>query len=106
MQRLLEQQSRILLPSASLLIVNSHIPEPVLWHVFELLVEDGLVMQQGAVDGAIPNWLQIVHRDLKPAQVFLDAPRRDRYPRYPHSRMGDFGFAFFTYEDDPSNPRL
>lgn len=78
----------------------------MLWSIFESLVECGLAMEQGDSQNRVPDWRQIVHRDLKPEQIFMDTPRDDRYPDYQSVRMGDFGNAFFTSPEDPTNPRF
>lgn len=94
------------------------IPEPMIWHVAECLVECGIAMEQG--DILMDDWQEIVHRsvclnfrslpklmivrDLKPANVFLGTQDDHRYHDYPMVLVGDFGLAFKTSKDDPNNP--
>lgn len=82
------------------------VPEPVLWMVFEKLVDQCLIMEKGAIVNPGPNnWLEIVHRDIKPENVFLDMPDSSGYyPQYPTPKMADFGIAFETSPNDDSNP--
>ena len=47
------------------------IPEPLLWHIFESLVNVGLLMEQGGITQATAGWTQILHRDLKPRTFSL-----------------------------------
>jgi hypothetical protein len=85
------------------------VPEPFMWYVFDTLVDAGLVLEQGGTENLPPpeekSWLEIVHRDLKPDNVFLEVPGRG-YPRYPMSKLADFGLAFETRRDAPGNPEM
>ncbi|USW53820.1 Putative serine/threonine-protein kinase, active [Septoria linicola] len=81
------------------------IPEPVLWYIFLRLAQSCLIMERGDYITSRPGWPQIVHRDIKPPNVFLDVPDPTFFPGYPIPKMADFGFAFETHEDDPTNPR-
>lgn len=82
------------------------ITEACYWMIFEKLVECGLAMEQGSVDGpAAKGWQQVVHRDLKPMNIFLDAPRQD-WPGLVQPKLGDFGLAIATTPTDPVNPHM
>lgn len=86
---------------------NLPIPEPMLWMIFQKLVEQCLIMEKGSViaNTTIPGWRQIVHRDIKPENVFVDVPSTNGFfPGYPTPKMADFGFAFETSPQDPTNP--
>lgn len=86
---------------------NIPIPEPILWMIFQKLVEQCLIMEKGSVlaNTSIPGWRQIVHRDIKPENVFVDVPSTNGFfPAYPTPKMADFGFAFETSPQDPTNP--
>lgn len=83
-------------------------PEPFVWSVFNDLVNACLVLQYGAVeeDDAKQDWTPIIHRDFKPPNVFVDT-RYDNDPEfsvYPRARLGDFGLAIQTTDDDGHNP--
>jgi serine/threonine protein kinase len=81
-------------------------PEMWLWMAFEKLVDCGLIMEQGSVDGpSASDWRQVVHRDLKPDNVFIDQPGDD-WPDMVQPKLGDFGFAIMTGHDDTMNPEL
>ena len=84
------------------------VPEPFLWSLLETLTEACLLLESGAVeeDEAIADWESIVHRDIKPGNIFLDTPRDDIYPSYPHPILSDFGIAVMTSDDDPLNPNF
>lgn len=88
-------------------VCHSHlnIPEEALWHIFQNLVDACLVLQYGAVEreDAVDDWRPIVHRDIKPDNVWLDEPAEE-FPSYPRARLGDFGIAIMTDENDPYNP--
>ena len=83
------------------------IPEPALWSIFNDLVDACLLLQYGDVDGDEPveGWAPIVHRDIKLDNVWLDSRNaKRRFPSYPTARLGDFGMAVMTDENDPNNP--
>ncbi|KAK5121130.1 hypothetical protein LTR85_005614 [Meristemomyces frigidus] len=83
------------------------LPEPMLWRIFECLVETGLIMQRGGItDVPADGWMEIVHRDLKPSNIFMDLPPDTTYPRYPTPKLADFGLAIETWPDDPLNPTI
>ncbi|KAF2169382.1 hypothetical protein M409DRAFT_52631 [Zasmidium cellare ATCC 36951] len=82
------------------------VPEATLWMIFKHLVECCLVMRQGGIRTADPDWQQIVHRDIKPRNVFMDDAAKSYFPRYPTPKMGDFGLAIQTDEKDPMNPQF
>ena len=86
---------------------NKPIPEAWIWMVFAALVDCGLIMERGGIE-ELPDeqWKQVVHRDLKPANTFLDLEDADSWPLYPKPRLGDFGLAFETWEDDELNPLI
>ncbi|KAK4542830.1 hypothetical protein LTR36_006206 [Oleoguttula mirabilis] len=89
--------------------LQPHIPEPVLWYLFRCLAEVGLAMEQGHTsldDGPRGDWWQIVHRDIKPNNVFFAAKTAGHFDDYLTPKLGDFGSAFKTKEDDPFNPQL
>ncbi|KAK4503385.1 hypothetical protein PRZ48_004300 [Zasmidium cellare] len=80
---------------------GSHIPQPFILYVAESLFQAGATMKR--VED-VDNGRQVVHRDLKPGNVFLDDPIRSTYPDYYRPRVGDYGFAICTSQDDPRNP--
>ncbi|KAK3708757.1 hypothetical protein LTR37_011278 [Vermiconidia calcicola] len=83
------------------------VPEAFLWMVFSALVDCGMIMEHGNTDSvARADGKQIVHRDLKPQNVFLDLADTSSWPRYAQPKLGDFGLAFETSEDDPLNPLI
>lgn len=66
-----------------------------------LLLQYGAVEEDEAEEGFRP-W---IHRDLKPQNVFLDDRQRTAdFSMYPQGRIGDFGLAICTDEQDPDNP--
>lgn len=86
---------------------DSFLPQPLLWRIFECLVESGLIMERGGIsDDARPTWSEIVHRDLKPANIFLDRESDVTWPKYPIPKLGDYGLAVKTWADDPLNPTI
>lgn len=90
-------------------IMDAPIPEPLIWHLFESLVNVGILMEQGDLTQPQPEWNEIVHMDIKPANVFVglhpeSAPTQDNWPAYPTFKLGDYGLAFETWEDDDRNP--
>jgi len=90
-------------------IVEQPVPEPLVWHIFESLVNVGLLMEQGDIDQAQPGWIGIIHRDLKPSNVFVDVhpppvPARNNWAGYPTIKLGDYGHAFEIPSDDDDNP--
>ena len=89
--------------------LNQPIPEPLIWHIFESLVNVGLPMEQGSVTEAQDGWIQIVHRDIKALNVFLGlhplpAPTRDNWAAYPTIKLGDYGLAVEISPADIRNP--
>lgn len=58
-------------------------PATFLWLAFRALLNNCLIMKQGAVSYKISPWSQIVHCDLKAINVFVGAPNHDYYPQYP-----------------------
>lgn len=85
---------------------NESIPEPALWSIFNDLVDACLLLQYGGVEehDAKPGWEPIVHRDIKLDNIWLDSPSTSRFPSYPVARLGDFGLAIMTDENDRNNP--
>ena len=91
--------------------LNQPIPEPFIWHIFESLVNVGLLMEQGSLTQAQAQagWRLIVHRDLKPLNVFVGlhpqpVPTRDNWAAYPTIKLGDYGSAVETSLTDDLNP--
>lgn len=89
--------------------LNRPIPEPLIWHIFESLVNAGLLMQQGSVTQRQAGWTLILHRDFKPQNVFLGlhpdpVPTRDNWAAYPTIKLGDYGLAVETLPPDDRNP--
>lgn len=100
---------------------NQFLPESFLWHVAHSLLEGAEVMMQCSRD-EIPlrstplnDTDEVVNFDIKTVNVFLgyaerrkNASRRGGTTRYdyPTIKLGDFGMAFFTGEDDHDNPCL
>ncbi len=83
------------------------IPEPAIWWFLECMTEACLLMQYGGVEEneARPGWEAIVHRDLKLGNIFLDEPKpHGPFAEYPVARVGDYGIAIMTSNDDPMNP--
>ena len=85
------------------------IPEPLLWHIFESLVNVGLLMEQGGITQAEAGWTQILHRDLKPSNAFLSVhpqpvPSGFNWAAYPTIKLGDYGLAVETSPTDTRNP--
>ncbi|KAK4503893.1 hypothetical protein PRZ48_004808 [Zasmidium cellare] len=82
------------------------LPMPFLLMCFKQLVDTALILKQGSLsaDTAKAEWQQIIHRDYKPENVFLDLPQPHSWPMYPQLKLGDFGLAFMTSEDDELNP--
>jgi serine/threonine protein kinase len=78
--------------------INQHVPEPLIWHIFESLVNAGLLMEQGGVDQPRAGWTRILHRDFKPQNAFLGlhpdpASGRNDWAAYPTIKLGDYGLA-------------
>lgn len=48
-----------------------HIPEPVIWHIFDSLANAGLVIEQGAVENPPQRWAEIIHMDMKPDNIMV-----------------------------------
>jgi serine/threonine protein kinase len=89
--------------------IDKPIPEPLLWHIFESLVNVGLLMEQGGITQAKAGWTQIIHRDLKPQNAFLDLHPQpvssgDNWAAYPTVKLGDYGLAVETSSSDTRNP--
>jgi serine/threonine protein kinase len=89
--------------------INQPIPEPLIWHIFESLVNAGLLMEQGHITQPQVRWAQIFHRDLKPQNVFLGnhpspVPNGDNWAAYPTIKLGDYGLAVETTPPDARNP--
>ena len=89
--------------------IDKPIPEPLLWHIFESLVNVGLLMEQGGITQAKAGWAQIIHRDLKPSNAFLSlhphpVPSGDNWAAYPTIKLGDYGLAVETSPTDTRNP--
>ena len=109
-----------------MLINRQYLPEPFLWDTFYHLVEAAVAMRNGPKDG---DWdFNIVHRDLKPGNsktfqnfassrilehpftkalllVFLGKENAEKgYPFYPVAKLGDYGIAVMTNDNDPYNP--
>ena len=83
------------------------IPEPALWSIFSDLVDACLLLQFGGVEAneTMAGWEPIVHRDIKLDNIFLDRREaKNRFPSYPTARLGDFGVAMMTDENDANNP--
>lgn len=82
---------------------NVRIPEPAMWHIFECLVNAGLIMQQGHILQPDPEWIGdgnfeengVVHLDIKPNNVFIgDYPNQQNdFAMYPTFKLADFGFS-------------
>ncbi|KAM0719904.1 hypothetical protein Q7P37_004039 [Cladosporium fusiforme] len=89
---------------------NQSIPEPAIWYLLECLVNVGLILLQGSTDtnAPRPEWgNEIVHRDIKPDNIFLGPfpePTGDNWAMYPVFKVGDYGLAIETSDDDPNNP--
>jgi len=91
--------------------INQPIPEPLLWHIFESLVNAGLLMERRTVTQANGGSTEIVHRDFKPQNAFLglrpdSAPGRDNWAAYPTIKLGDYGLAVVTSPTDARNPGI
>ena len=89
--------------------INQHVPEPLIWHIFESLVNAGLFMEQGGVDQPRAGWTQILHRDFKPQNAFLGlhpdpASGRSDWAAYPTIKLGDYGLAVEILPQDDRNP--
>lgn len=89
--------------------INQHIPEPLIWHIFESLVNAGFLMEQGSVAQRRAGWTQILHRDFKPQNAFLGlhpnpVPGRENWAAYPTIKLGDYGLAVETSDTDDRNP--
>lgn len=90
--------------------LDQPVPEPLIWHFFESLVNAGLIMQQGHATQLQPGWREVVHMDIKPANVFIGphptaARNGDNWAAYPTFKLGDYGLAFETWLHDHDNPR-
>ncbi|KAL8801927.1 MAG: hypothetical protein Q9200_006772 [Gallowayella weberi] len=99
-----------------------YFPEEFIWDVFHHLVNACKAMDRGPSKRKNPVLTTYVHRDIKPEnskiflarsvgvfpdsnglQVFLAAPKgydADGTPMYPTAKLGDFGLATVTGEDD------
>jgi serine/threonine protein kinase len=89
--------------------INQHVPEPLIWHIFESLVNAGLLMEQGGVDQPRAGWTRILHRDFKPQNAFLGlhpdpASGRNDWAAYPTIKLGDYGLAVEALPQDDRNP--
>lgn len=82
---------------------DSFLPEPFLYHVFKSTAETGLAMEQANYPD---RDYVIVHRDPKCGNIFLDTESHDNFPKYPTTRLGDFGLAIKTFNDDDFNPLI
>ena len=88
---------------------NVSIPEPLIWHIFESLVNAGLLTEQGGVTQPRNPWMEIVHLDFKPPIVLLGlypqpAGGRGNWAAYPTVKLGDYGLAAETSPTDGRNP--
>ena len=78
------------------------IPEAFVWHVFIQLAEALAYIHYGYGRDE-DNWTRIIHRDVKPQNVFLTFERsRSRHTAYPTIKLGDFGLAVDTSDEDYS----
>ncbi|KAK5111594.1 hypothetical protein LTR85_011823 [Meristemomyces frigidus] len=81
----------------------ARVPEPYIWHTFELMATAGMLMEKGELD---PEPMEIAfrdliaHRDYKVSNLFLGLPLERRYRGYPTPELGDFGFAVIIPEGD------
>jgi serine/threonine protein kinase len=91
--------------------INHPVPEPFIWHIFESLVNVGLLMEQGDISQAQAGWTQIIHRDFKPANVFVGlhpqpVRNRNNWAGYPTIKLGDYSLAIETPSDPDDNPAI
>jgi len=89
--------------------INRPIPEALIWHVFESLVNVGLLMERRIDTKADGGWTEVVHRDFKPQNAFLgNHPQpvtgHGNFAAYPTIKLGDFGLAVETSPTDARNP--
>ncbi|KAL8645090.1 MAG: hypothetical protein Q9226_007459, partial [Calogaya cf. arnoldii] len=86
---------------------KQYLPEEFIWDVFHHLVNAIKAMDSGPSKRKHPYLTTYVHRDIKPENIFLAAPQGYNdggIPAYPTTKLGDFGFAIATGEDDEHNP--
>lgn len=89
---------------------NSYLPEEFLWHVFHSLANAATTMEQGPFthlesEEAI-DW-SVTHLDIKPDNIYMAKPdQAELFANYPTIKVGDFGLAELTGEDDEGNPTL
>ncbi|KAL8672009.1 MAG: hypothetical protein Q9168_003514 [Polycauliona sp. 1 TL-2023] len=86
---------------------KQYFPEEFIWDVFHHLLNAVKAMDSGPLKPKYPHLTTYVHRDIKPQNIFLADPQRyddGGIPIYPTAKLGDFGLAIITGEDDPHNP--
>ncbi|KAL8676114.1 MAG: hypothetical protein Q9186_007337 [Xanthomendoza sp. 1 TL-2023] len=88
---------------------KQYFPEEFIWDVFHHLVNACKAMDRGPSPAKQkhPELTTYVHRDIKLENIFLAAPKGydvDGTPIYPTAKLGDFGLAIATGEDDDQNP--
>ena len=78
------------------------IPEAFVWHVFIQLAEALAFIHYG-YGWDEDQWTRIIHRDIKPHNVFLTFEgNKIRHTSYPAVKLGDFGLAADTSDEDYS----
>ncbi|MCJ1224186.1 Serine/threonine-protein kinase Nek2 [Toensbergia leucococca] len=87
---------------------KTYIPEAFIWHIFVQLAEALAYIHHGRL-GSLRrssrnnlSWPVITHRDIKPENIFLKFPRGydcNDNP-YPDVKLGDFGMAMVSPQDD------